>query len=72
MRLPLVQCRKGGAMSTATEAELSAECMLAKRRGYGDLHGQCRQTKDVPLPHSYGVLLVRRCRCTCHRQGGAS
>ncbi|WP_369244297.1 hypothetical protein [Streptomyces sp. R41] len=24
------------------------------------------QRKDVPLPHSTGILLQRRCGCTCH------
>ncbi|GGW25677.1 hypothetical protein [Streptomyces xantholiticus] len=39
---------------------LSAECTLGQRPGYKDVHRQCRQTKDVPLPHSNGaVLLVR-------------
>ncbi|WP_406472386.1 hypothetical protein [Streptomyces sp. NBC_01615] len=60
-------------MSTTTETgevTLSAECTLAKRREYEDLHGECRQTKDVPLPHSNGLLLVRRCGCICHRRGG--
>ncbi len=48
---------------------LSAECTLAKQRGYEDLHGECRQTgDDVPLPYSYGLLLVRRCGCVCHRE----
>jgi hypothetical protein len=58
---------------TATgEATLSAECTVAKRRGYKDLHAECRQTEDVPLPHSNGLLLVRRCGCACHRRGDAS
>ncbi len=48
---------------------LSAECTPAKQRGYEDLHGECRQTgDDVPLPYSYGLLLVRRCGCACHRE----
>lgn len=46
---------------------LSTECTLGRKPGYGDVHAWCRQTKDVPLPHSTGILLVRRCRCTCHR-----
>ncbi|MDW4905410.1 hypothetical protein RB628_08625 [Streptomyces sp. ADMS] len=33
-----------------------------------DMHGRCRQTKDVPLPHSKGILLQARCRRSCHRQ----
>jgi hypothetical protein len=47
---------------------LSAECAVARTPGYEDLHGQCRQTRDIPLPHSTGVVLVPRCHCTCHRR----
>ncbi|KUM85178.1 MULTISPECIES: hypothetical protein [Streptomyces] len=46
---------------------LSAECAVAQQAGYKDLHGECRQTQDVPLPHGGGLLLARRCGCTCHR-----
>lgn len=55
-------------MSTTIEdtSTMSAECALAHRPGYKDLHGECRQTEDVPLPHGGGVLLVRRCTCTHH------
>ncbi|WP_369251238.1 hypothetical protein [Streptomyces sp. R41] len=60
-------------MSAATdEVTLSAECTLARRPGYKDVHRECRQTKDVPLPHSNGILLVARCGCACHRRGGGS
>lgn len=54
------------------EMTLSAECTLAKRPGYEDLHDECRQTKDIPLPHGGGLLLQRRCGCLCHwsRRGG--
>ncbi|MEI5009061.1 hypothetical protein RB196_18805 [Streptomyces sp. PmtA] len=45
---------------------MSAECALAQRPSYTDLHRQCRQTEDVPLPHSDGILLVRRCTCAHH------
>ncbi|WP_199844504.1 hypothetical protein [Streptomyces sp. DSM 15324] len=45
---------------------LSAECAVARTPGYKDLHGQCRQTRDIHLPHSSGVVLMPRCRCTCH------
>ena len=45
---------------------LSAECTVAKQKGYGDLHRECRQTEDVPLPHSTRVLLAHRCGCACH------
>lgn len=55
-----------------TDETLSAECTVAKQPGYEDLHSECRQTKDVPLPHGGGLLLARRCGCTCHRRGGAS
>lgn len=51
------------------ERTLSAECSLAQRRGYANLHGQCRQSRDVPLPHSNGIVLVSRCGCLCHRPG---
>lgn len=47
---------------------LSAECTLAARPGYNDVHEQCRQTKDVPLPHGDGILLARRCGCLCHAE----
>lgn len=63
------------AVSAATATDdvtLSAECTLGQRPDYRDLHRECRQTKDVPLPHSSGILLVRRCGCACHRRGGAS
>ncbi|MFD5754650.1 hypothetical protein ACFWIZ_05165 [Streptomyces sp. NPDC127044] len=61
-------------MSTPTTdiASWSPECALALRRGYEDLHAQCRQTEDVPLPCATGLLLVHRCTCLCHacnRQG---
>jgi hypothetical protein len=48
---------------------MSAECAVAQRPGYEGLHDECRQTKDVPLPHGGGILLIRRCACTCHRWG---
>lgn len=51
------------------EAELSAECEVAKRDGYEDLHDECRQ-KDIPLPYGGGILLQRRCGCGCHRPKG--
>ncbi|AWK08269.1 hypothetical protein DDQ41_04190 [Streptomyces spongiicola] len=56
---------------TASPA-LSPECAVASRPGYQDVHGQCRQTGDVPLPYATGLLLVHRCTCLCHgydRQG---
>lgn len=53
---------------TAEAPPLSVECQLAKWPGYEDLHRQCCQTKDVPLPYSTGVLLARRCGCTCHEE----
>ncbi|XIE78631.1 hypothetical protein AB6O49_11925 [Streptomyces sp. SBR177] len=45
---------------------MSPECKLAQRPGYEDLHHECRQTKDVPLPYGAGILLVRRCTCPHH------
>jgi hypothetical protein len=45
---------------------LSAECALAAQPGYGGLHATCRQTRDIPLPHSNGIVLVPRCGCHCH------
>ncbi|WP_155055094.1 hypothetical protein [Streptomyces blattellae] len=58
-------------MSAPTEeVTLSAECTLARQPDYLDLHADCRQTEDVPMPHARGILLVHRCRCTCHRRGG--
>ena len=45
---------------------LSAECTVAKLPGYTDMHLRCRQTEDVPLPHSRGLLLQPRCGCFCH------
>ncbi|UUU22283.1 hypothetical protein [Streptomyces sp. DSM 40750] len=46
----------------------SAECAVAVRPGFEYLHGQCRQTADVPLPGTVGVLLMHRCPCSCHGQ----
>lgn len=55
-------------MSAPTTADdVSAECAVGQRPGYEDVHGWCRQTEDVPLPHATGILLVHRCRCACHR-----
>ncbi len=53
-------------------APLSAECSLAHRPDYHSLHRDCRQTRDVPLPHGGGILLQRRCGCACHQSGGTS
>ncbi|MEV0642890.1 hypothetical protein AB0I77_49925 [Streptomyces sp. NPDC050619] len=51
----------------ATETSpLSAECTLAQRPEYEALHGDCRQTKDIPLPRTTGILLQPRCGCPCH------
>lgn len=55
-------------MTAANASALSAECVLACTAGYEGLHAQCRQLRDVPLPHARRVLLVLRCRCSCHRQ----
>ena len=51
---------------------MSAECAVALRPEYKGMHGWCRQTEDIPLPHSTGILLLARCRCVCHRQAVAS
>lgn len=48
--------------------QLSAECAVAKQYGPKELHGDCRQ-KDIPLPHSGGVLLQTQCLCPCHPTG---
>lgn len=51
----------------ATETlPLSAECALAAQSDYTDLHRECRQTEDIPLPHAHGIWLVRRCGCPHH------
>ena len=55
------------AAETAEAPTLSAECTVGKLPDYEYLHDKCRQTKDVPLPHSTGILLQARCRCVCHR-----
>lgn len=47
---------------------LSAECTVGKRPEYEGMHARCRQTKDIPLPHSTGILLAARCRCACHKE----
>ncbi|MFJ4643456.1 hypothetical protein ACIP6Q_07925 [Streptomyces bobili] len=57
-----------GPATVADPRELSPECTLARRPGYEDVHDACRRLRDIPLPHSVGLLpLVRRCGCTCHR-----
>ncbi|MDF3140373.1 MULTISPECIES: hypothetical protein [unclassified Streptomyces] len=54
-------------MTAPTETlPLSAECALAVQPGYKDLHRECRQLKDIPLPHAVGIWLVRRCGCPHH------
>ncbi|ANP56226.1 hypothetical protein [Streptomyces griseochromogenes] len=58
--------RPQGTRSSAETSWLSAECALAFRPGYEDLHDACRQTADLPLPGSVGLLLMRRCPCACH------
>ncbi|MFD3581223.1 hypothetical protein [Streptomyces sp. NPDC058683] len=45
---------------------MSAECAPAQRRGYSAWHEKCSQTQDIPLPHSLGILLIRRCTCPHH------
>ncbi|MEU0524505.1 hypothetical protein [Streptomyces niveus] len=41
---------------------------LAQQPAYEYLRAECRQTKDVPLPHSMGLLLMTRCGCPCHQE----
>ena len=48
-----------------TPANLSMECTVGREPGYQDVHAMCRQTRDVSLPHSTGILLIARCTCTC-------
>lgn len=48
---------------------LSAECALAGRPDYEDLHRSCRQTADVSLPGATGLLLMSACPCSCHAPG---
>jgi hypothetical protein len=63
------------AVSTPTATDLpplSTECTLALRPDYRVLHRECRQTRDIPLPHSRGLLLVPLCGCTCHGRREAS
>lgn len=45
---------------------MSAECTVALRPDCKGMHAKCRQTEDIPLPHSTGILLLARCRCACH------
>lgn len=47
-------------------ADLSPECAVGTKPGYDDLHERCCQTADIPLPGGSGIVLVPRCRCTCH------
>jgi hypothetical protein len=51
------------------EDSLSAECAVAKQPEYKGMHQWCKRTEDIPLPHSHGIVLVRRCGCACHRGG---
>ena len=46
---------------------MSAECAVAHQPGYADLHDECRQTENIPLPNGGGILLVPRCTCPHHR-----
>lgn len=56
-----------GPAVTDTSA-MSAECAVALRPEYKGMHARCRQTEDIPLPHSTGILLQARCRCACHTE----
>ncbi|MEW2808687.1 hypothetical protein AB0929_16545 [Streptomyces massasporeus] len=53
-------------MTDAADQPASPECTLAARSGYQNLHAHCRQTRDLPLPFAFGILLQRRCGCPCH------
>ncbi|WP_209445567.1 hypothetical protein [Streptomyces roseochromogenus] len=58
-----------GAGNPGNDAESpspSAECALARRPGYEELHHACIQTQDIPLPGAIGILLTPRCDCPCH------
>lgn len=46
--------------------ERSSECAIAARPGYQDLHAECRQIIDAPLPFTIGVLPQHRCGCPRH------
>ncbi|MFE4666086.1 hypothetical protein ACFRI7_15360 [Streptomyces sp. NPDC056716] len=50
----------------SADPQLSAECAVAQRTEYADLHTWCRRTADVSLAHRGGVVLVPRCSCACH------
>ncbi|MER6221381.1 hypothetical protein ACWCYL_40875 [Streptomyces sp. 900105755] len=52
---------------TGDTSTMSAECALAHQPGYWKLHQECRQTRDIPLPHGRGILLIPRCTCSHHR-----
>ncbi len=52
--------------TTEDTSTMSAECAVAHQPGYADLHDECRQTEDVPLPNGGGILLVPRCTCPHH------
>ncbi len=57
--------------ATADHLPASPECTLATHPGYQDLHADCRQTRDVPLPFDLGILL-QRCRGRpCHWHGSS-
>ncbi|MET7900476.1 hypothetical protein ABZS86_03015 [Streptomyces sp. NPDC005355] len=61
--MPAAPGREGGAVSASGDTLLlSPECAVAARPGYEDLHLECRQIDDVPLPGATGVLLIHRCQ----------
>ncbi|MGW7129991.1 hypothetical protein ACWGIA_16815 [Streptomyces bobili] len=48
-------------------------CALARRPGYEDVHDACRRLRDIPLPHSGGLLpLVHRLRLPPPTGGGGA
>jgi len=49
---------------------LSHQCAFAVQFGPEYRHSACRLLADIPMPHSKGqVVLIPRCRCTCHTTG---
>jgi hypothetical protein len=52
---------------TEKRAEPSDECRLAQEdKEYGELHDLCSLPRSVPLVHGGGILLARKCGCSCH------
>ncbi|MBP5939880.1 hypothetical protein F3K43_30850 [Streptomyces sp. LBUM 1476] len=45
---------------------LSSSCAVARQFGPPSGHADCRLTKDIPLPHGGGIVLIPRCPCRIH------